>query len=157
MYFVSDRGISAITLVEVSINRNKWTSRKATSRLRLVQLFLITDTSSGVIPYLWVTAVRRCTCEKGPCEHCVEGSFSIALIGYFSSVRLNWSFMVRDEIYMWLNTVVLALNYHTCMRSASVKYRKNTEAKSEDYFHFSPPVSSVLFDVFWLDRIELGS
>ena len=34
---------------EVSIIRNNWTLRM---RLRVVQLFLIMDTSSGIIPYV---------------------------------------------------------------------------------------------------------
>ena len=62
--FVSDHGISGIMLFEVSIIRNNWTSRKQTlcfvsdgSRLRVVQLFLIMDTSSGIIPYIYYKEV----------------------------------------------------------------------------------------------------
>ena len=48
--FVSDHGISGIMPFEVSIIRNNWTLRM---RLRVVQLFLIMDTSSGIIPYIF--------------------------------------------------------------------------------------------------------
>ena len=46
MYLVSDHGISGIMPSEVSIIRNKWTF------INIHILFLIMDTSSGIIPHL---------------------------------------------------------------------------------------------------------
>ena len=93
--------------------------------------------------------------------HMVNTVFSrivqYGLDSLFFFCKTNWSFMVGDEIYIWRNTVVLALNYHTCMRLGGIKYRKNTKAKSENHLVFSSTVSSVLFYLFWMDWSEPGS